>query len=485
MYEGRTVFAQLMDHLPRHTFRRLVKRYSGAHRVKNFTCWDQFLCMAFAQLTYRDSLRDIEACLGAVPEKLYHLGFRARAVARSTLADANENRDWRMFADFAQVLIYEARRLYVDEPLSLELDQTVYALASTTIDLCPSVFPWARFRSTKAGIKLHTLLDLQGNIPVFIWITDAKHADVRILDVLVPEPGSIYLFDRAYVDFHRLHRLTEAHAVFVTRAKKNLQWRRLYSRPVDRATGLVCDQTIVLTGVDSARAYPEHLRRVRFRDPETGKRLTFLTNDFALPPLTIARLYRYRWQVELFFKCARLKMVSVVTGRGSSMLVTPRARIWSWPSLMTPNTAPGIWCSCMRSSTSRTSSSKRLSARAARASGGRSLGAGPVSRVFTMARRELGRAIPRASRFRRSMTCLLGERRGPRPAGASHALDAAYRGFATLEDHQARSRASRLQSPTRTASPASPDRLTDFGRPTAPRARSPAPGGRPIFSIAR
>ena len=215
-----------MDHLPRHAFRRLVKRYGGDRRVKNFTCWDQFLCMAFAQLTYRDSLRDIEACLGAMPEKLYHLGFRTRVVARSTLSDANERRDWRIFADFAQVLIQEARRLYVDEPLGLELDQTVYALDATTIDLCLSVFPWARFRRTKAGIKLHTLLDLQGNIPIFIWITDAKHADVRVLDVLIPEPGSIYLFDRAYVDFRRLHRLTGAHAIFVTRAKKNLQWRR-------------------------------------------------------------------------------------------------------------------------------------------------------------------------------------------------------------------------------------------------------------------
>lgn len=302
MYEGRTVFAQLMDHLPRHTFRRLVKRYGGDRRVKNFTCWDQFLCMAFAQLTYRDSLRDIEACLGALPEKLYHLGFRTRTIARSTLADANERRDWRIFADFAQLLIHEARRLYVDEPLGLELEQTVYALDATTIDLCLSVFPWARFRRTKAGIKLHTLLDLQGNIPVFVWITHAKHADVRILDVLVPEPGSIYLFDRAYVDFRRLHRLTDAHAVFVTRAKKNLQWRRLYSRWVDRTSGLICDQTIALTGIDSARDYPRHLRRVRFRDLETGKKLTFLTNDFTLPALVITRLYQLRWQVELFFK---------------------------------------------------------------------------------------------------------------------------------------------------------------------------------------
>ena len=306
MYEGRTVFAQLMDHLPRHTFRRLVQRYHGDRRVKNFTCWDQFLCMAFAQLTYRESLRDIEACLGAVPEKIYHLGFRTRSIARSTLADANERRDWRIYADFAQSLVTEARRLYVDEPLGLEeLDQRermVYALDSTTIDLCLSVFPWARFRTTKAGIKLHTLLDLRGSIPVFIWITDAKFADVHILDVLVPEPGSIYLFDRAFIDFRRLNEVNGAHAIFVTRAKKKLRWKRLYSHPVDRTTGVICDQTIKLTGKISARNYPAHLRRVAFRDPETGKKLDFLTNDFTLPALTVANLYRLRWRVELFFK---------------------------------------------------------------------------------------------------------------------------------------------------------------------------------------
>jgi hypothetical protein len=302
MYEGRTVFAQLMDHLPRHTFRRLVERYQGNRRVRTFTCWDQFLCMAFAQLTYRESLRDIEACLGAVPEKLYHLGFRTRAIARNTLARANESRDWRIYADFAQTLIDDARRLYIDEAFGLELDQTVYALDATTIDLCLSVFPWARFRTTKAGIKLHTLLDMRGAIPVFIWITDAKQGDVEVLDVLIPEPGSIYLMDRAYVDFERLHRLNEARAIFVTRAKKNLRWRRRYSRPVDRSTGLVCDQTIVLTREESAEAYPAPLRRVKYRDPETGKLLVFLSNDFTLPALTIAHLYRLRWQVELFFK---------------------------------------------------------------------------------------------------------------------------------------------------------------------------------------
>jgi hypothetical protein len=301
MYEGRTVFSQLMDFVPRHTFRRRVERYGGDDGVRRFTCWQQFLAMAFAQLTYRESLRDIEPCLSAVPDKRYHMGFRDR-VTRSTLADANEKRDWRIYADFAQTLIHEARRLYVDEPFGLKLDQTVYALDATTVDLCLSVFPWARFRSTKAGIKLHTLLDVRGNIPVFIWITDAKRGDVEVLDVLIPEPGSIYVFDRAYVDFARLHRLSEDRATFVTRAKTNLKWRRLYSHPVDRSTGLVCDQTIVLTRKESAEAYPAKLRRVRYRDPETGRKLTFLTNDFTLPALTVTHLYRLRWQVELFFK---------------------------------------------------------------------------------------------------------------------------------------------------------------------------------------
>jgi IS4 transposase len=301
MYEGRTVFSQLMDFVPRHTFRRRVERYGGDRGVRQFTCWQQFLAMAFAQLTFRESLRDIEACVGAVPDKVYHMGFRSR-VTRSTLADANEKRDWRIYADFAQVLIHEARRLYVDEAFGLELDQTVYALDATTIDLCLSVFPWARFRTTKAGIKLHTLLDLRGSIPVFIWITDAKQGDVEVLDVLVPEPGSIYVMDRAYVDFERLYQLTDNRATFVTRAKKNLKWRRLYSHPVDRSTGLICDQTIVLTRKESAEAYPAKLRRVRYRDLETGKALTFLANDFTLPALTIAHLYRLRWQVELFFK---------------------------------------------------------------------------------------------------------------------------------------------------------------------------------------
>jgi hypothetical protein len=294
MNRGRTVFSQLMDFASIKTFRRCVERYPGRYRVRRFSHWDQFLAMAFAQLTCRESLRDIEACLGAVPEKLYHMGLRTRVVSRSTLADANEQRDWRIYAEFAKGLIAEARQLYVDEPLGLEeLDernQTVYPLDATTIDLCLSVFPWARFRSTKAGIKMHTLLDLRGSIPVFVRITDAKHGDVRILDVLIPEPGSIYLFDRAFVDFQRLHRLTEAHATFVTRAKRKLKWRRLYSRKVDRSTGLICDQTAKLDGRVSATDYPAHLRRVAYRDPETGKKLDFLTNDFTLPALTITKL---------------------------------------------------------------------------------------------------------------------------------------------------------------------------------------------------
>jgi len=301
MHEGRTVFSQVVDFLPRHTFRRRVERYRGDYGVRRFRCWQQFLAMLFAQLTYRESLRDIEACLAAAPEKIYHMGFTG-PVARSTLADANERRDWRIYADFAQVLIAEARRLYADEPLDVELDRTVYALDSSTIDLSLSLFPWANFRETKAAIKLHTLLDLRGSIPVFVWITDGKPHDVRVLDILVPEPGSVYVFDRAYIDFERLRRLHEARAVFITRAKKNLSYRRRYSAQCDRSTGIVCDQTIVLNGKATREHYPRPLRRVRYRDPESNKTFVFLTNDFALPALTIAALYRHRWQVELFFK---------------------------------------------------------------------------------------------------------------------------------------------------------------------------------------
>jgi hypothetical protein len=301
MNEGRMVFSQIVDFVPRHTFRRRVQRYRGDYGVRRFTCWQQFLAMLFAQLTYRESLRDIEACLGAAPERMYHMGFTG-PVSRSTLADANERRDWRIYADVAQALIAEARRLYANEALDVELDHTVYALDSSTIDLTLSLFPWASFRETKAAVKLHTLLDLRGSIPVFLWITDGKPHDVRVLDVLVPEPGSIYVLDRAYVDFERLWRLQEARAVFVTRAKKNLTYRRRYSSPCDRSTGLVCDQTIALTGKTTRVHYPAPLRRIRYRDPESNKTLVFLTNDFALPALTITGLYRSRWQVELFFK---------------------------------------------------------------------------------------------------------------------------------------------------------------------------------------
>ena len=302
MYEGRTVFSQLLDHLPRHTFRRLVKRYRGDHRVRRFTCWDQFLAMVFAQFTYRESLRDIEACLGAVPERLYHLGFRCPAISRATLADANERRDWRIYADFAQVLIQEARRLYTGESLGLDLDQTVYALDATTIDLCLALFPWARFRRTKGAIKLHTLLDLQGNIPTFVRITPGAVHEVNLLDELLPEPGSIYVLDRGYTDFRRLYLWHQAQAFFVIRGKKGLDFRRRYSHPVDRSTGLICDQTILLQGPRTATLYPEALRRIRVQDPETGKRITLLTNHFHLSASTVADLYRCRWQVELFFK---------------------------------------------------------------------------------------------------------------------------------------------------------------------------------------
>jgi len=302
MYEGRTVFSQLLDHLPRHTFRRLVKRYRGDHRVRHFSCWDQFLAMIFAQFTYRESLRDIEACLGAVPERLYHLGFRCPAISRSTLADANERRDWRIYADFAQVLIHEARKLYVGESLGLDLDQTVYALDATTIDLCLALFPWARFRRRKGAIKLHTLLDLQGTIPAFVRITPGVVHEVNLLDELLPEPGSIYVLDRGYTDFRRLYRWHQAQAFFVLRGKKNLDFRRRYSHPVDRSTGLICDQTIVLQGPRTATLYPEALRRISVQDPETGKRITLLTNHFHLSAATVTDLYRCRWQVELFFK---------------------------------------------------------------------------------------------------------------------------------------------------------------------------------------
>ena len=290
-----------MDFLPLRDFRKCVKRYHGNYKVQKFSCMDQFLCMAFAQLTYRESLRDIEACLRAMQSKLYHMGIRSR-ISRSTLADANENRDWRIYGDFAQVLIHIARGLYIEEEFGVELDQTVYALDSTTIDLCLSLFPWAKFRKHKAVIKLHTLLDLRGNIPTFIRITEALVHDVDILDDIIPEAGAFYIMDRGYLDFCRLYIFHQCLAFFITRAKGNFQFRRLYSRPIDNSTGLRCDQTIVLTGFYSWKDYPEKLRRIRYVDKETGQNLVFLTNCFTLPAITIAHLYKYRWQVELFFK---------------------------------------------------------------------------------------------------------------------------------------------------------------------------------------
>ena len=301
MYTGKILFSQVMDFLPMYEFRKCVQRYQGNYSVKGFYCLDQFFCMAFAQLTYRESLRDIESCLRAVPNKLYHMGIRGN-ISRSTLADANETRNWRIYADFAQVLIHIARGLYISEDFGIELKETVYALDSTTIDLCLSLFPWAHFRKEKGAIKLHTLLDLRGSIPSFIKITDGKVHDVNILDELVPEPGSFYIMDRGYVDFSRLYTFLQFSAFFVTRAKSNLKFRRLYSRPVDKSTGLRCDQTIVLTGIKTAKQYPEKIRRIRYVDPENDKNLTFLTNNFALPAFTIALLYKCRWQVELFFK---------------------------------------------------------------------------------------------------------------------------------------------------------------------------------------
>jgi len=298
---GKLVFAQVTQHLPLTTFRRCVTRYDGEHKVKSFSCLDQYLSMAFAQLTYRESLRDIEACLRAQEGKLYHMGIKSR-VSRSTLADANEVRDWRIYADFAQSLIGIARRLYANDAFGVDLKETVYALDASTIDLCLSVFSWAPFRTAKAAIKLHTLLDLRGNIPTFIHISDGKLHDVNVLDLLLPEPGAFYIMDRGYIDFERLHRLHEVGSFFVTRAKSNLKVHRRYSHPVDRRTGLLCDQTVVLTGFYSRQDFDTPLRRIRFNDLKTGKRLVFLTNNFALPAITIADLYRCRWQVELFFK---------------------------------------------------------------------------------------------------------------------------------------------------------------------------------------
>lgn len=301
MNSGRTIFAQLFDFLPKHEFNQCIHRYRGHRRLRKFSCLDQFLCMAFAQLTYRDSLRDIEICLRAMSGHLYHAGFRGK-VSRSTLADANERRDWRIYSDFAQVLIAHARRLYAHEAFAVDLDQPAYAFDSTTIDLCLSLFPWAKFRKRKGAVKLHTLIDLHGNIPCFIHVTDGKTHDVKALDELVPEPAAFYMMDRGYVDFGRLYRFTQSLAFFVIRAKRNMDYARRSYRRVDKTTGLRSDQTIVLQGSKTALQYPAPLRRISYHDADTDKRFVFLTNNFQLPAITIPQLYKCRWQVELFFK---------------------------------------------------------------------------------------------------------------------------------------------------------------------------------------
>ena len=301
MHVGRTVFAQLIDHVPPYEFHKCVERYRGNYKFRGFSCFDQFLCLAFAQLTFRESLRDIEACLRSVGGKLYHMGFRGK-VSRTTLADANEAHDWRIFADFAQVLIHIARPMYRNESLGFDLDNTVYALDSTTIDLCLSVFPWARFRSKKAAIKMHTLLDLRGPIPTFIEVSEGKRHDVNILDAIVPEPASFYVMDRAYVDFERLHVFHRSGAFFVTRTKKGIRFRRRYSHRIDVSTGLRSDHTVVLASASSRKHYPDPLRRIHYHDAEQNRHLRFLTNNFDLPALTVCLLYKSRWQVELFFK---------------------------------------------------------------------------------------------------------------------------------------------------------------------------------------
>jgi hypothetical protein len=301
MNAGRTIFAQLIEFLPHKEFQKCVARYRGDANPRGFSCWDQFLAMAFAQLTYRESLRDIQACLGAMRAKLYHMGFRGQ-VRKSTLADANDAHDWRIYANFAQVLIAQARPLYAAEPIGIELDRSLYALDSSTIDLCLSLFPWARFRRHKAAVKMHTLLDLRGNIPTFIHITDGKVHDVNVLDLILPEAGAFYVMDRGYIDFERLYRFTLESAFFVVRAKSNVLLQRRYSHPVDKDSGVRSDQTVVLASLKSASVYPDVLRKVAYVDAETGKRLVFLSNNFTLPAATIAAIYKQRWQVELFFK---------------------------------------------------------------------------------------------------------------------------------------------------------------------------------------
>lgn len=325
MYTGRIVFSQLMDFVPKSDFEKCVQQYQGNYRIRKFSCYDQYLCMAFAQLTYRESLRDIETCLRAMQSKLYHAGIRGN-VSKSTLSDANENRDWRIYADFSLVLIQIARKLYVDDDFGVKLEQIAYVLDSSTIDLCLSLFPWARFRRYKAAIKLHTLLDLRGNIPCFICITDGKTHDVNILDKLALEPGAFYIMDRGYIDFARLYVFTSSLAFFVIRAKKNLDFNRRSYRLVDKFTGLRCDQTIVLKGRKSSEQYPAPLRRISYYDAENKKRFVFLTNNFTLPALTIAQLYKCRWQVELFFKWVK-QHLRIKAFFGTSMNAV-KTQIW-------------------------------------------------------------------------------------------------------------------------------------------------------------
>jgi len=299
--QGQTVLTQIMSYLPRHSFRKCVNKYNGNYKVRLFSCWEQYLVMAFAQLTYRESLRDIEACLRAMKNKLHHMGIQSK-VSRSTLADANEKRDWRIYSDFAYILINKAKELYKDENLFDELDETIYALDSTTIDLCLTLFPWAKFRKTKSAIKLHTLLNLQNNIPSFIHVTDGSVHDVNILDVLITEIGAYYIIDKGYIDYERLYSLNLNNAYFVTRAKSNMKFRRVYTHKIDKSTGLICDQTIVFTNYYSAKDYPDKIRRIKYFNSEKNKKFIFLTNNFSLPAITIALLYRQRWQIELFFR---------------------------------------------------------------------------------------------------------------------------------------------------------------------------------------
>lgn len=325
MYTGKLVFSQVMEHLPLHVFHQCVDRYNGNFKVKEFTCLDQYLCMAFAQLTYRESLRDIEACLHAQKNKLYHMGIRS-SLSRNNLSNANKVRDWRIYADLAHSLIQTARKLYVNDSFGLELDNTVYALDATTIDLCLSMFPWANFRKNKGAIKLHTLLDLRGSIPTFIHISDGKLHEVNTLDIVPLEAGAFYIMDRGYLDFARLYKISQACAFFVIRAKSNLKCRRVYSHPVDKTTGLICDQSVMLTGFYQAKDYPDKLRRVKYYDAKTDKTLVFLTNNFTLPAMTIAELYRCRWQVELFFRWIKQNL-RIKTFYGTSENAV-KAQIW-------------------------------------------------------------------------------------------------------------------------------------------------------------